>query len=183
MSNFDSSNSSTDRSGRSQAERKQVQLLSDLSKSIDTQHHNTSLMHEFGSAFEAPASVSTNSSGVGTVGSAPSPARADHQHGAEVPTWIYPVLINGWTNYGGGWEGARYCKLGGVVHIQGLITGGVIPAIAFYMQAGYIPRWSQMFATPNNGGINRFDVNNDGSITVGGGANVWYSITVSFVPG
>jgi hypothetical protein len=184
MSNFDP-NSSRDHSGRAQAERKQIQLLSDLSKSLDTQHHNTSLMHEFGSAFDSPETVSGSTSGTGTVGSAPGPARSDHQHGAEVPTFILPVGLNGWANYGGGWLGARYYKLGGRVYIDGLVAGGTMGANIFLLQAGYRPLGNIMFSTICGNVLGRINVMVDGSVYFepAVGSNAYCSLECSFLPG
>lgn len=98
MTNFDP-NSSKDRSGRSQAEKKQASLLSDLAKSLDLQHHNTSLLHQFGGAFEAPTTVSGGPNG--SVGIAESPARSDHVHGGQNAVGTIRMTING--NVEPGW--------------------------------------------------------------------------------
>lgn len=182
MSNFDSSK---DISGRTQAERKQVHLLSDLSKSLDTQHHNTSLMHAFGEAFDSPETIPPATSGTGNPGSAPGPARSDHQHGVEVPTFIFPTGLNGWTNYGGSWLGTRYYKLGGRVWLEGLVTGGTMGANAMTLQTGYRPLGHLMFATVCGNVFGRLNIMNDGSVYFepGLGTNSFCSMNCNFLPG
>jgi len=186
MSNFDP-NSSRDHSGRAQAERKQTQLLSDLSKGLDTQHHNTSLMHEFGSAFDSPETVSSGTSGTGTVGSAPGPARSDHQHGAEVPTFVYPVGLNGWVNYGGGWQTpARYYKMNGRVWFEGLITGGSsISATVCIIGVGYRPAQHVMVPSVIGNAFGRLNVMSDGNVYFEpglGGSTAFAQLTGSWLP-
>ena len=69
--------------------------------------------------------------------------------GATVPSWAgdtawtAPTLLNGWTNFGAGWQPAGYFKdSSGVVHIRGVVNNVVGTAAAnaiFTMPAGYRP--------------------------------------------
>ena len=64
---------------RAQQERKAQQLLADLSQSLDIQHHDSPLRHQFGVTFEAPVTVAD----LGTSpfpGISDIPARSDHVH-------------------------------------------------------------------------------------------------------
>lgn len=150
-----------DRSGRSQRERREAQLLSDLSKGLDVQHHNTSVMHEFGSAFDAPQTVLPNITGPGSVGTAPSPARSDHQHGTVPATFVYPVLQNGWQNYGAGWQDVRYYKQNERVYIEGRISGGQANTPIFNLATGFRPV-KHIMADP----IQKLKVLSDGNISL-----------------
>lgn len=190
MSDFKGSGTGDD-SGRSQVERKQSQLLSDLSKGLDMQHHNTSLMHEFGSAFDAPSDVTPATSGAGSVGQAPSPARSDHQHGPEVPTFVIPALLNSWANYGGGWPTARYYKMNGRVWLEGLIRlGSTAAAIMLNIGVGFRPPTNLMFPSLNASGtgiiLTRIVVNANGDVNQDMGAialtNTWVMLAGNWIP-
>lgn len=39
-------------------------------------------------------------------------------------SWKSPTLLNGWVNFGGTYQTARYCKRGGVVYVEGLVKNG-----------------------------------------------------------
>jgi len=181
-----SSSGQRDLSGRQQKQSRETQLLSDLAKGLDVQHHNTSLMHEFGAAFDAPQSVSSGTSGQGTTGVAPSPARSDHQHGAEVPTFIYPSFQNGWANFGGGWLPARYYKMNGRVWIEGLVGGGTFGNPIFTLSVGFRPLAPMMFVQNAANTFTRMNVDAAGLVYVDnitGNSNAWVTLNCNFYPG
>ena len=54
--------------------------------------------------------------------------------------WQAPVLLNSWTNYGGGFSNAAYYKDSlGMVHLRGMVRGGAIGSNAFVLPVGYRP--------------------------------------------
>lgn len=80
---------------------------------------------------------------------------------------IAPTLLNSWVNSGGATPPAGYWKdSDGVVHLQGRITGGAAPSIAFTLPAGYRPVNQEDFATIQNGTLGWVYVNAAGSVTV-----------------
>jgi len=183
MSDFDANqNVAEGHSHRSQREKQALSLLSDLSKGLDVQHHNTSLLHQFGGAFEAPVAVAENSSAVGFVGFSDSPARSDHRHAAETPVWQTPTLLNSWANFGAGYQTARYTIIGGVVHIQGLITG-TVGNVAFVLNSGFRPGSILIFSVEANFVLGRLDVSSNGNVVPISGNNGYFSISCSFIPG
>lgn len=106
--------------------------------------------------------------------------------------WIAATLLNGWTNYGGGYAPAQYRRINGVVYLQGLLAPGTFTAqtpVVSALPAGYRPAERQLhtciagFAGQNTGlssaGTShlhyaptnqitiRMDVLTDGSINLG----------------
>jgi len=53
--------------------------------------------------------------------------------------WQVPTLLNGWTNYGGGFQGARYRRKDGVVYVQGRINDGTEGVSVLNLPAGFRP--------------------------------------------
>lgn len=97
--------------------------------------------------------------------------------------WATPTLLNSWTNYGSGYQAARYRRLAsGRVEIQGLVTGGTGPAsTVFTLPAGYRPAAALIFATIANNAIARIDVEADGDVIWRiGGTNAFLSLNCSF---
>lgn len=99
--------------------------------------------------------------------------------------FLYPTLINGWTNYdSAGWGPARYFRLvGGIVTIEGLIKG-TNNTVAFVLPVGFRPAWVQhrpAMSYPNFHGT--VHVYSDGSVvpyTPNGDTAVWISINTTF---
>ncbi|WGU94626.1 hypothetical protein QJQ58_29790 [Paenibacillus dendritiformis] len=57
------------------------------------------------------------------------------------PQWITPTLLNGWTLSSNGVFPARYYKDGvGIVHVNGIVTGGATETVVFRLPAGYRPK-------------------------------------------
>lgn len=68
---------------------------------------------------------------------------------AYVPTFTAPTLLNGWTNYGGGFAAAGYYRDPfSRVHLKGLITGGSAASgtVLFSLPAGYRPSERLIFS-------------------------------------
>ena len=56
------------------------------------------------------------------------------------PAWIAPTLLNGWTIYspGSGFSLPGYRKIGDIVYLRGMITGGSVAAAPFFnLPVGY----------------------------------------------
>lgn len=72
---------------------------------------------------------------------------------AAVPTWVpfgstpwvAPTFTNGWSDYAGGNQTARYRKIGDIVYIEGMIKGGTVGTSAFTLPVGYRPLLKQQF--------------------------------------
>ena len=58
-----------------------------------------------------------------------------------------PAYVNSWSTYGGGWPGAQFMKVGGLVVISGLVqrTGGPSASTIFTLPAGFRPGDLTMF--------------------------------------
>lgn len=152
---------------RSQQEAKKIQLLGELSQALDVQHHDTPERHTFGQAFDAPTAVEEFDPGITTsfVGVSDSPARSDHRHGWVATPWTtVGSLLNGWANFGGGWQVARYRKVNDYVEIQGVITGGTSGAQAFTLPVGFRPPAHVMIEAGAPGGSGYTHVQSDGLV-------------------
>lgn len=57
--------------------------------------------------------------------------------------WVAATLINGWTNTGGATQTARYCKMNGIVHLEGNVRNG--SGTAFVLPAGFRPAATIVF--------------------------------------
>lgn len=96
--------------------------------------------------------------------------------------WYYPTFLNGWTNYGGGWSVARYCKLmGGLIYVEGLIASGTNGAAAWVFPVGFRPAYYIIARSLHSEQLaSIFHVYPDGSMipywTNAGGSNAWHSV-------
>lgn len=91
-------------------------------------------------------------------------------------TWKTLLLINSWTNYGGGYSPARLRKtMSGIVIMEGLVTGGTstITVVPTY----YRPSLHCMASSVSSGNAPcRIQVNSDGSVVPSAQAAGWFSI-------
>ncbi|EJW16536.1 hypothetical protein M5X00_20415 [Paenibacillus alvei] len=72
----------------------------------------------------------------------------------ESPSWITPALLNGWVKWDDRWAPPQYYKDdNGIVHLRGLIKGGVIDGntAIFILPQGYRPSHSSCHATYSQG--------------------------------
>ncbi|QNU22341.1 hypothetical protein IC805_05215 [Geobacillus thermoleovorans] len=94
--------------------------------------------------------------------------------------WIALTLLNGWTNYGSGFETAGYYKDAlGFIHIKGLIKSGAMGTAAFVLPSGYRPSYRKMFPVLTSGGIGRVDIDTGGNVLImnyGTAANGYVSL-------
>ena len=91
----------------------------------------------------------------------------------------FPFLLNGWVNYGGSFEGARFRKgVDGRVELQGLVKSGTVGGIVIYIGAGYRPDNTLIFNVISNNSIGRVDVYSDGAIKIQApSSNAWVSLS------
>jgi phage minor structural protein len=106
-------------------------------------------------------------------------------NGAKVKTdqgWLFPTLLNGWTNYGSGYETAGYYKDAlGFIRLKGLIKGGTMGTAAFVLPAGFRPSYRKIFTVLTAGGVGRVDVDPSGNVLImnyGTASNGWVSLDV-----
>jgi len=97
-----------------------------------------------------------------------------------------PTLLNGWVNYGSGYESATYWKdKCDVVHISGFIKSGSTTdgTVIFNLPEGYRPRASEEFITVSLNVICVIDIYATGNVAIRTGANGgWLSLSgISFI--
>lgn len=90
--------------------------------------------------------------------------------GTAATPWQPLPLFNGWTNFGNGWQTARYRRgAGGQVYLQGLITHPNANETGVFAQVptGFRPTGGTlMFSALGNVGTARIDVGADGMASV-----------------
>lgn len=98
---------------------------------------------------------------------------------ADASSWRPLPLINGWTNYGGGWQTARYRKVGQIVYLQGLLVGtGRTADQISYLPVGYQPNTLLLFATQTDTATQgRCDVDSGGGIYFRAGGVAYFSLS------
>lgn len=100
--------------------------------------------------------------------------------------WIAPTLLNGWTNFGSGFQAARYRRLpSGQVEIQGLVRAGTgPPQDIFTLPANYCPTSRLVFSTIANNAVARLDVVAATRMVrwEAGGTNAFLSLNCVFTP-
>lgn len=93
--------------------------------------------------------------------------------------WISATLMNGWTNYGGGFTPVSYCKIGTIVYIRGLMSGGTMPSVAFVLPVGYRPAYNYQFPAVAFGAYAWFEVGSTGNVTPNQGATTAFNVNCS----
>lgn len=100
--------------------------------------------------------------------------------------WTAVTFQNSWANYGGGYRGVGYRKVGDMVQVGGLMKDGTVGAAAFTLPVGFRPPAALIFRQECNLYVGcRVDVNSDGSVVVvgydTGGTNNYVSLSgISF---
>jgi len=110
-------------------------------------------------------------------------------------SWISPTLTGQWTNYGAGWQPARYRREGDTVRIEGLVktVGGVASGQPIFtlrsdMWPAQATIYTQQSSYPVGNTTYRVDVLANGTVVYNGSATLttdqWLSInlTVPIVP-
>lgn len=80
-----------------------------------------------------------------------------------------PELLNGWTNYGEGYENLSFWKdKMGIVHVSGLIKSGATAAetVIFNLPTGYRPAYNEKFFSVSVNDICIFDVCSNGDVII-----------------
>ena len=114
---------------------------------------------------------------LGPVSSSPPPLPAIPQ------AWTAPTLQNGWGNFGNGYAPAGYRKIGDIVYLRGLVSGGTVGAILFVLPVGFRPAYNEIFAVDGFNHIHvTLDINSGtGNAAFGSGSNTHISMSgVSF---
>ena len=82
------------------------------------------------------------------------------------PTWTAPTLVNGWANFGGGFNSAGYYKRGGRVYLRGMIAGGTVGMEAFVLPTGFRPPARELHTAISNNALGRVDVLASGNVQI-----------------
>lgn len=89
-----------------------------------------------------------------------------------------PAFQNSWVNFGGTFQGLRFWKDPmGIVHVEGLVKSGTVPAVVFNLPVGYRPSNRHVFVVISNGAIGRCDVEATGDVSVIAGSNVYVALS------
>lgn len=95
--------------------------------------------------------------------------------------WITPTLLNGWVNYGGGYAGAAYRRIGNVVYVRGLVKSGTMGANVFELPTAWAPLERLIFPSVSNNAIGRVDVvQTTGGVNAQSGSNAWISLCLTY---
>jgi hypothetical protein len=110
--------------------------------------------------------------------------------GQEVDYWRAPTYQNGWGTYGNGYSTPAYRKEGGIVRLEGMISGGTVSTtstgVMFTLPVGFrpTPTGVKLHTVTSGGGLGRVDLAADGSVKAYLGNNSWFSLEgISFVAG
>jgi hypothetical protein len=95
----------------------------------------------------------------------------------EQPVWTKADLENKWINYNSSYNPAGFFKDSlGIVHLRGLVKGGIIGQTIFKLPAGYRPSFRELFVVCTNPNISgRVDVEN-GNVWAITGSSGWLSL-------
>lgn len=98
-----------------------------------------------------------------------------------VPTaWTAPAFTNGWSDYAGGNQTARYRKIGDQVYLEGMIKGATINTSAFTLPAGFRPLLKQQFPQLASAAFSVLVVDVAGTVTPATGSVANFSINCNF---
>lgn len=83
---------------------------------------------------------------------------------AAKPTlWTPVTFMNGFSNYGSGFQTVQYRKIGDIVYVRGLMAGGALSTICFQLPVGFRPPAHMQFPSSSSGAIATLQINNDGA--------------------
>lgn len=93
--------------------------------------------------------------------------------------WVAPTLLNGWANFGAGYAPAGYRKIGSVIYLRGLVSGGTATdgTSIFVIGAGFRTPFILAFpiTNPNSPTSDtRIEINSSGAVVVFGGVSNSY---------
>ena len=98
-------------------------------------------------------------------------------------SWVnVTAFLNGWVNYGSGYQVARYRKVGDRVELEGLIRSGTLGLHAFVLPVGFCPPLNLALAAMSGDpqAVSRFDIGNNGWVKPIVGVTGYFSIHNSF---
>ncbi|MCP4707331.1 MAG: hypothetical protein GY869_01790 [Planctomycetes bacterium] len=94
----------------------------------------------------------------------------------EQQAWQIPSLLNGWINYGSGYNPTQYFKdSNGIVHLRGVVKNGSIGTTIFNLPAGNRPEFTELQAAiATTSTIARIEIlsNGDVKLVVGNAAGI-----------
>ena len=91
-------------------------------------------------------------------------------------SWSTPTFLNGWVNYGGGFQTAGYYKHDNRVYLTGLVKSGTIGENIFVLPTGYRPTGTQLYVVNSNGSFGTVYVDGVGNVIPQIGNNAWVSL-------
>lgn len=127
-----------------------------------------------------------NNTVLGVDGSGVLGYKADPSGGGSVGAWHLiggsgePAFANGWVNYGGTYQVARYRLEGDVVRVEGLVKSGTTGAAIFTLPAGFRPPADHFFASQGGGQDGSMEVKSTGLVNHVGGTNNYFSVECTF---
>ncbi len=92
--------------------------------------------------------------------------------------WQNPGFLNAWHNYGAPYNTAGYFKDSiGIVHLKGLVSGGLGGTILFVLPVGYRPAARELHVAATSGAApGRLDIATNGEVWVVAGSSDWFSL-------
>jgi microcystin-dependent protein len=91
--------------------------------------------------------------------------------------WFTPTLVNSWVNYGSGYAGPRYRRVGGITYLQGLVMNGT--GTIFTLPAGFRTTGGTLIFGVQTAAITsgRVDVDTAGNVLLNSGSNGFVSLS------
>lgn len=91
--------------------------------------------------------------------------------------YVAPTLLNGWENFGFGYNPAGYMLDGlGFVHLRGLIKLGGLHSPAFQLPPGCRPAYNEYMATVADNAFASIATTAAGDVIPWDGVNTWFSL-------
>lgn len=91
--------------------------------------------------------------------------------------YVAPTLLNGWANFGYGYNPAGYMLDGlGFVHLRGLIKLGGMNSPAFQLPPGCRPAYNEYTATIAGNAFASVTTTAAGDVIPWDGVNIWFSL-------
>lgn len=97
---------------------------------------------------------------------------------ANFSAWTNLTLGTGWANFGAGYQGAQYRKIGDMVYLRGLVTrtSGVGTTITT-LPSLHRPVANMLFDVQSNDALGRLDISTVGVVTLTTGSGVWVNLS------
>lgn len=95
---------------------------------------------------------------------------------------IAPTLVNSWVNAAGNKPAGYWKDQMGIVHVQGMIEGGLVSSsgVIFVLPVGYRTSVGVLFGTTANLAYATVRTQVDGSVIAHNGSNALFSMNFSF---